>query len=364
MNASHTSGTSRASHAFHVESHDSLEAVREVWAGLARDSRAPLFHHPPYLDAYAAAPLHHIARTSYLLARDRDGAARAALPLFHQPEMDPLGVLRHQLPARPGTGAEGGAGAGSGLLSHVWHCYDTRILARGPLTAPLLDALLDAAHRIARDGGAQWYGLVNVEAPGALATALDRAAPDRGMCRVRVDERFTADLRRHPTADAFVASLRPRQRQRLRRYGRRAAEAGLATRVVDPREADLDGLLELVRATMAKFGATSFFPEGLFQRFVTALGDRARIIEQRLDGRLIGGAACLVDEERLHFWISGVDYGAAPTFSPNYLLFLEGIHEALRRGVPVFEGGRRNGPFKELFGLRGRPLLAYVAPVG
>ncbi|MGW8377979.1 GNAT family N-acetyltransferase [Streptomyces sp. ODS28] len=337
---------------YRVDVHDSLDAVRLEWQRLARAGRVPLFHHPRYLDAYAAAPLHPIARAHYLLARDGGGDAVAALPLFLQYDMDPLGVLVHQLPS---------GSAPVGLLSHVWHCYDTRVPAAAPLEPALLSALLDAAGALAAQSGADWYGLVNVEAGGELAHCLDQLAGPYALTRVRVDERFTLDLDGCTGIEDFIAGLSPRQRQHLRRFRRRAGEAGLAVRVAGPAGADLDGLLSLVQGTMAKFGAGSFFPPGRFQRFVSALGDRARVLELRVDGRLVAGAACLLDEDRLHFWISGTDYDASPTFSPNYLLFLEAIHEALRRGARVFEGGRRNGEFKERFGLRGRELLAYVA---
>lgn len=341
---------------FTVEAHESLDGLREEWDRVVTGCRAPLFHQPHYLDAYAAAPLHHISRTWYLLARDGDGAPAAVMPVFLQPDMDPLGVVRHQLPGGPAGPRE----PGPGLLSHVWHCYDTWIPATGPLTAPLFDALLGTVRELAQESGAGWYGLINVDTTGDLAARLDRLAAGHGLRPLLVDERFTADLTAHRGIEEFIASLAPRPRQHLRRFRRRAAESGLTTRVADPGDADLDGLIALVQATMAKFGAASFFPPGRFQRFVTALGSSARIIEQRIDGRLIGGAACLLDADRLHFWISGVDYAAAPTFSPNHLLFLEGVHEALRHGVPVFEGGRRNGEFKERFGLRGRPLRAYL----
>ena len=139
-------------------------------------------------------------------------------------------------------------------------------------------------------------------------------------------------------------------------------KAGVAVRILDPAQADLDEHLRLVRLIGAKHGVEHFYPDGAFQEFQLGLGDAARIIEVRLGDRLLGVGVCLLDAHRLHFWTCGVDYGAAPGFSPFYVLYYEALRHAIDLGVPVFECGRRNGVFKSRYGMRPVPLLAYLAP--
>jgi CelD/BcsL family acetyltransferase involved in cellulose biosynthesis len=149
-------------------------------------------------------------------------------------------------------------------------------------------------------------------------------------------------------------------RQNVRRWRRRAEEAGVTVTVSRAADADLDGIVELARRTAAKYGAGDFYPRGAFQRFVRALGDAAVAIEVRLGDRLLSGGVCLVDSERFHTWTCGVDYDADPPFSPYTLLFVESVRTAFERGLEVLEGGRRNGPYKLRYGLRRQPLDGYL----
>ena len=78
---------------------------------------------------------------AYLVAR-AGGDPVAVLPVALHPTADPLGGLR---------GAHPGIEQGPALLSHVWHCYDTRIV--GATDQPVVDALLGTLRELARAEG-------------------------------------------------------------------------------------------------------------------------------------------------------------------------------------------------------------------
>jgi hypothetical protein len=320
-----------------VELYESIRSVPPVWDEAVRASGAPVFYERAYLEAYEDAPLAPVERCAYLVA-ERDGAA-AVLPVFLVAALDPLGALASAFPDAP---------SGRGLVTPGWHCYDGRIPATRP-DAELAAALVAALGELAREAGVEWGALVNFTDGAAL-----------GGAKARIDERFLLDLGRFESAEEYVASLAPKVRQNVRRWRRRAEDAGATLTVGRAADADLDGIVELARATAAKYGAGDFYRPGPFQRFVRALGDSAVAIEVRLGGRLISGGVCLVDAERFHTWTCGVDYDADPPFSPYTLMFVESVRTAFERGLPILEGGRRNAPYKLRYGLRRQPLDGYL----
>jgi predicted N-acyltransferase len=329
-----------------------------AWDDVVAGCHAPVFYQRAYLRAYEENPLAQVAAHRYLLGFDRAGDARVAVPAYLLPDADPLGVLRGRLP--------GFAGNPSGLITHVWHCYDTWLpatqggqagvgeRARTAIVSAVAGRLRDAA----RELGAAWYGFANVDAASALAQTLT-AVMGQG---IPVHERFTRDIRGYTDLGDLLADLAPKPRRNLRRYERRAAEAGAEITICGPDAADLDGLLSLARRTAAKFSSQGFYPEGTFQQFVRRLGAAVRVIEIRLGARLIASGACLIDDRRFHNWTCGVDYTATQAFSPYYLLYCAAVREAIRSGAQVLEGGRANAEFKRRHGLHGRQLAVFLAP--
>lgn len=326
--------------------YQSIKEIREPWDGVVAAAGAPVFYTAGYLDAYENAPLQPVEERAYLVLRD-GGSVRSVLPVTYMSHADPIGALSGRLPGfeeRP-----------TGLLSHIWHCYDSWL----PGTATVSDvrAILDRFGSLARDMGAAWYGLVNVDRSGGGAV-LEEA----GLTPLEIDDRYSIDLTRFSTVDDYLAALPVKARFEMRRQCRRATEAGLTTRVVEPAAADWDALFSLVLLTAAKHNNQHFYRDGIFQDFVLRLGTAARVIELRLRDRLIAGAICMVDSRRYHFWTAGVDYAAGGTFSPYYVLTLEGVRDALSVGVPLMECGRRNGTFKRRYGMTRLPLYAYLLP--
>jgi predicted N-acyltransferase len=329
----------------------SIHAVpAPVWDALMVRCGAPVFYWHAYLAAYEASPLHAVDGYAYLVDHGEDGELALGLPVFFERRMDPLGVLAEPFPGvRRQT---------AGLLTHVWHCYDTWLPARS--LDGTVQAVLAALAGLAAEAGASWYGLVNVDGGGELAARLSTL----GLTHAQIDERFWLDLSAFDDLDGYIGHLKPRARANLRRYCRRAAEAGLTVTAPAAGDADLDAIVSLAQATAARFGNAGFYPAGAFQRFVRLLGGAARVLELRVGGRLLAAGVCLVDSRRFHTWTCGIDYGLATTFSPYYLLFLESVRAAIAERTPILEGGRRNAAFKVRHGLHRRPLLAYLVPTG
>lgn len=333
-----------------LEIHDDVTTIPD-WDALMDEVEAPVFYSSTFLSAYRKAEMSPARAYAYLMLRDADRSPRAALPAVLLPEMDPVGSLAVYEPSiatRP-----------LGLISHAWHCYDTWLAARdGPADHEGVAAILDGLRELAADFAAPWYGLVNVDATGPLAAALDGI----GAHGLPIDERYILDLPPGFSLNDYLYELSGKYRYTMRACQRRAARSGARVRVLRPEEADLDAHLSLVRRTGEKYGVADFYPRGGFQDFQLRLGDAARIIEISLAGRIVGVGICLVDAQRLHFWTCGVDYAAADAFSPFYVLFYEALRLAVELGVPRFECGRRNGTFKRRYGLRPIPLLAYISP--
>lgn len=57
----------------------------------------------------------------------------------------------------------------------------------------------------------------------------------------------------------------------------------------------------------------------------------------------------------------GVDYAAAPGFSPFCTVFADVMRDAIASGRSRLELGQRNPDFKRRYGLRATPLCAYIA---
>jgi predicted N-acyltransferase len=330
-----------------IDLYQSIAEIREPWDEVVTRAGAPVFYTSAYLAAYENAPLQPVEERAYLVLREAD-RVQAVLPVTYLSQADPIGALAGRLPGfedRP-----------TGLLSHIWHCYDSWL--PGIVAPHQVHALLDRFRDLAKDLGAGWYGLVNVDRR-VTGAVLEEA----GLTPLEIDDRYSIDLTRFGSVDDYLAALPMKYRIEMRRQRRRATEAGLEVAVVSPADADWDALFPLVLLTAAKHGNEHFYRAGIFQDFVLRLGSAARVIEMRLRGRLIGGAICMVDSRRYHFWTAGVDYAAGGTFSPYYALTIEGVRDALDVGVPLMECGRRNGVFKRRYGMARLPLYAYLAPV-
>jgi predicted N-acyltransferase len=267
------------------------------------------------------------------------------VPLYLMPRPDPLGKLAAAFPVGPAEPA---------LLSASWHCYDGTLVAP-ELSGDLVAAVLDGMKAAAVTLGARWFGFVNVERGGPTSAALAAA----GLPLAFLEDRYATDLSGVDDLDGWLARLGPRYRQNVRRRRRRAADAGLTLTVGTTGDVDVAEAAALCRATAGGFDNSSFYPAGVFERFLARLAPVTRVIEARHGGRLVGVCVCLLDAGRLHTWIGGYDHaGAGANVSPYTVVFAEAVELALALGRPVLEGGRRNEAYKLRYGLSPRRLDA------
>ncbi|MGW7519515.1 GNAT family N-acetyltransferase [Streptomyces sp. NPDC054796] len=345
MTPRHTSSATLLTSDYDSEIRLSIDDVGPEWDELMTVARAPVFYRRPFLRAFERHPLHAVERTAYLLIRDHSGTLQAALPACLQSGVDPMRVIHDHFPHAVGQPA---------LLSHVWHCYDS-VLPTRPGAEPATAAALDTLHRTARDWGARLYGLANVDG----ATRLDGMLAARGMSGVDIDIGWGLDLTAVGGYENYLASLRSKPRRNLHRDLRAAEQARVTAAVHRTDDADLDGFVELARATAAKYDNSDYYRPGLFQDFVRALDDDARVLELRIDDRLICSGLLLTDDTRYHFWACG--FAPMDGFSGFYVAFDQVMRGAFASGRTWVELGRRNPVFKRRYGLTPRTLRTWLA---
>lgn len=331
-------------------------AFRDVdaaaWTEVTARSAAPVQYSPAYLASYEAAPLSPYLEVRYLTATE-DGRAAAVLPCYLQERPDPYNALREAgLPV----------GDGPALLGHNWYCYDTRVplLPGTPARRDrVLHRVLDTLAATARADGAGIAGLVNVTEDDPL---LD-VARARGWLTAPLVHRHQLPLADVQDFEGYLDRLGAKTRGTIRRYERRAADAGVTTAVEPPAPDMLKTVCQLTRVTAAKHGSDEMYPEGPFVDFVMGLGDRALVVRVDKGPETLAGAIVLLDDERLHMWVGGTPHATLDSFSPNYLLWAAEIRAGIDLGKVLIEGGRANWPMKRRYGMRRLPLYACVLPV-
>ena len=304
-----------------------VEVADHVGHDWAETVGAPIFYTRAFLSAYDRHPLQP-GRLSYVLLRDGETTV-AAVPCQRHSRPDPLGTLASILP----DGAEGGA-----LLTHVLHCYDTRIVAPD-VTDGIVEATCDALSDLA---GGPW-GFVNVAEP------LARSLRGTSLTEVPMPERYRmriADV----TFEDYFASLRSAHR--------RAIESGVRVEIHDGSSAHIEALAGLLADLAGRHDAAAYYPPNIVP-FVRALGRVANVVEVWSAETLLAGGVNLVHGDTYHLWAAGARYGVT-SFSPYYVLVLEVLRRAFAVGASVIEGGRGNGQFKRRYGFEPVPLSAFL----
>jgi predicted N-acyltransferase len=335
------------------------EVDREAWNGLVEAAGAPVFYDHDFLAAYERARLEPEIASSYLLVREKvSGELVAAAPVYVFDPVDPFDNLPHTDPAFDLRERRGS-------VTHIWHCYDTCVLSAARPEA--LAALCSAMHSFARHRGAEFYGFINVDASRWEAGLLRQAGFEpRFLC-----DRFVLDLSACRTMDDYLRALRQEKRHELTRQVRRAAEAGVEVRWLEPPFAEsdesdesdeIDEIVALCRATAGRYGGESYYPAESFGRFLRGAGPTLRLLAVRFGPTLVGAIVCFLHGGRLHTWAGGARYDLTRV-SPYYVGFYEAIRFAIAHRVARLEGGRANERFKLRYGLRPIPLLAALKPV-
>ncbi|MDX6683870.1 MAG: hypothetical protein QOG94_3909 [Solirubrobacteraceae bacterium] len=292
-----------------------------------------------FMRAYERHPIQPVHGCHYVELLDDDGMVAAFAPCFVQG--DPLGAL--------------GLGAGEhALLSQVWHCSDTRLVA-AEATARIAEQLLEAMRDVARSASLPRTGFINVAAGSLSAGALEAA----GVPAVHLDTRYWLDLARHGSEDGVLAAIKSSDRREYRRHWRRAAEAGVhvtTRRALPGEDEDKLGLLEV---TMDRVGSPGYYDKARLVAFLAEMPN-ARVVEVTLGDDLLAFAILFVDDTRLHAWALGYDRERKLAFSPYYIVWGSFMRLGYELGLPRLEAGRRNGDFKMRHGLLPQELNAYV----
>ncbi|MER5867368.1 GNAT family N-acetyltransferase [Kitasatospora sp. NPDC002040] len=330
---------------FTVHVHTAIDEVGPEWDELMSAARAPVFYRRPFLRAFELHPLHAVERAAYLLVLDAVGTPVAALPAYLQRGVDPMRVIADHFPRAAGQPA---------LISHVWHCFDTVLPLRPGADDSAVRTALDALEQLAAQWGAHLWGLANVDA----ATPLAQQLTTRGLHPADIDIGWGLDLTTLGHFDGYLAGLRGMPRRNLARALRAADRAGVTVRTAAPADADLDGFVTLARATAAKYDNSDYYRPGLFQDFVRALGDDARVLELSITDRLICSALILTDDTRYHWWACG--FAPMQDFSAFYVAFAHIMRGGFASERQWIELGRRNPDFKRRYGLTPRTLRAWL----
>ncbi|MFE4822140.1 GNAT family N-acetyltransferase [Streptomyces sp. NPDC056704] len=320
---------------------------RETWTALVDACNAPVFYSYDFLKSVENLPLTFPSTAYYLLAHNEHGHLKAALPVYLQKTRDPFAT---------GPNADAVLDA---LVGHVWHCYDTRLLSRGPLDAWLVERFWQALGELAAEHRAQLWGLVSMPAREPLAQQL-RAI---GAPVEETVPRYRLPIAGGPaTVDEHLATIGRSSRRSLRLYARRAERAGAKITLETGRDALDQDVLELCLATADKH-APGYYPPERLGALIERLGESCRILRVELDGTLLATSICMYDQTRMHAWAGGCHYPEQLNWSPQYVLFAAELAAGFASGLPVLECGRRNDGFKTRYGLRAYPLARAVQRV-
>ena len=321
------------------------EHVPAGWDELIDAAGAPVFYRAAVLGAYQRQPLQPTLDVSYLSLEGRHGM-EAVLPAYLVPARDPFAVDRAE-------------GRGRMVISHFWHCYDTRMpatAARPELFTPLWTEL----GRLAADWEAESYGLLNVATGGPLAALLEST----GLTPRARGPRYRLTVEGIGSVEEYVTGLSSSARQDLRRHTRRATTLGLESVVLEP---PFDG--DVVRHAVRLLSFTEarhnpgYYPIGPLAHLLRTGGPHLRVIALPAapDGPPAAASVSFLDPPVLHNWAIGVDPRAVWAVSPYLVLLARTVELALTSGCRTVELGRTNGEWKRRFGARPVPLDGWLA---
>lgn len=297
-----------------------------------------------FMRAYERHPIQRVHGCRYieLLSGGEAGEVVAFAPCFIQG--DPLGAL--------GLAADEHA-----LLSQVWHCSDTRIVA-AEVTPAVAGELLDAMREEAKAAELSRVGFVNVAVGSPTAEVLEAA----GLRGIHLDTRYWLDLARYGSEDGVLDAIKAADRREFRRHWRRATEEGVSIRVRPVTAHEDPAKLRLLETTMDRVGSPGYYDAVELAAFL-AETPSAWIVELSIEESLLGYAILFTDDTRLHAWALGYDRDRPLRFSPYYILWGSFMRLGYQLGLPRLEAGRRNGEFKMRHGLAPQDLNAYVIDV-
>jgi predicted N-acyltransferase len=153
-----------------------------------------------------------------------------------------------------------------------------------------------------------------------------------GYHRVHVLPEAYLEISR-PTIEAYQASLPSRKRRELRRYLRRAKEAGVSVETICPSPDNEPLLRELVHNVFSRHRQHDFYAPDLFSRAKAVLGDDFTLLEARRDGQVVACIALLRNKDVLLPRFMGLDYRRTIGTFTYHALLAESVSKAIELGV-------------------------------
>src|SRR4051794_34650946 len=190
----------------HHQQIDTIDAA--AYVNLWENCGKPAFYHPRLLRAAQRHPLLPVSGAHYLAAWE-GGRLEALLIAYQQNKPDPFGTLERT------TGISFDQPEG-GLLGHIAHCYDSRILLRPSTGAVAAELLLVRLKALATELRIPGCGLINVADPASLT-----AAEQAGYAVNHMHDRFVIDHTPHGDFDDYVALLSRDGRREMKRQQRK-----------------------------------------------------------------------------------------------------------------------------------------------
>jgi hypothetical protein len=194
--------------------------------------------------------------------------------------------------------------------------------------------------------------------PAEIA-ALDRPLLERAFFRVPSLPSFAMVV---PWAsfDEYLDDMRAGYRRQVLACRQVARREGLTIRRVDDYEADCRRFFALYEQVMDR---AQFQLERLNLAFFRNLprelpGHTSAIFIER-DGDMLAGAILLHTDERLTFFMAGIDYGPNRRCAAYLNLVAEVVAEAIRRRVGVLELGQTSAELKSRLGAASEDRFIY-----
>jgi hypothetical protein len=332
----------------HVDVFDRLPDAA-AWDDVVQASGAPLFYRARVLRSYQRHILLPGVVPYYILARNRrSGQPVAVLPVYLTPPMDPLGALTRLYPSYATSDRPL-------LLSHFWHWYDTHLPSRD-LSAAVVECLCSAVGGVARELGAQAYGLVNVASDNPVCSHLRGC----GMRGNPIHARYRIPLSGFDCSLDYIGNLRPRVRQEVRRHLRLAERAGAVVSVGVPTEVELTEAARLCKLTAAKHNNAEWYEPTRLYGFLDGFRSDIRLVSVRMADRVVASSISFVDGTRFHNWAGGTERLGSLPFSPYIVLLVATLSAAIAAGCAVLEGGRSNDHWKERLGMQRTELWGWL----
>jgi predicted N-acyltransferase len=323
-----------------VTVHRSAAELSEEWGRLASSLDAPIFHTTAFLRACERHPIQEVSESRFIEVRDEQEKLIGAVPAYLQ--ADPFSPAQAER-------------SGRALLSTIRQSSDTRVLALGP---GALEAACAAFAAEAHQLDCPRWGFVNVDRASCPETELIALGFEvRGMA-----PRWSLPRELANDEDQYLSRLTPRIRRSLRRYRRRAADAGVVVERHGPEPPTLHRLLGLVQESSARVGAPGYYDPRHLAEFLRALGDVVEIIEVRRRDESLAVGICFREGTRYRCWAPGYVRDPSLSFSPYYILWWEALRSMWSSDATVLECGRNNDDFKRRMGLIENELVALLGP--